>query len=232
MSIHFSNFRFLNHNPTRYWCNWKNRSLFELLQSCSWRLGLGLPLTGMHVFSTRWPCHSLLSNLQPSYLRLTAEEWHRPDLLFHFSKHLPSLFPVLSSPPWTHLSPPFLTQTFPVLFGQIPCSSPVFFFIISSFFSEDDFRWTPCRFILLVGFFNTRLPLVQNKGLSDFCSPNANVFLIHRAVQNPGSSTSIVRLEKAGGSYCMKWLNNEWMISQISVNIDAKCIRCLASDTV
>ena len=39
------------------------------------------------------------------------------------------------------------------------------------------------------------LLFVQNQGLSDVCSLNTNVFLIHRAVKkNPGSSTSIVRL--------------------------------------
>lgn len=54
------------------------------------------------VYSLDWPCYLLLSNLQPNLLRLTAEEWHHHDLLFHFSEHLPSLFSLRSSPPLLH----------------------------------------------------------------------------------------------------------------------------------
>lgn len=84
------------------------------------------------VYSLDWPCYLLLSNLQPNLLRLTAEEWHHHDLLFHFSEHLPSLFSHSLSVPLL----PCFTQTFTVLLEWISFSFPVlfahFFFLIAT----------------------------------------------------------------------------------------------------
>lgn len=131
---------------------------------------------------------TLLSNLQPSYLRLTAEEWHHHDLLFHFSKHLRSLFPVRSSPPFSLPERIFVsprTQTFPVLFWMDSLLHLLSFFLSFSISfhprMHEALWWTQCSFSSLC--YVSSLPwlvlVCVKRGLVSCCRfwPNKKCFL-------------------------------------------------------